>query len=529
MLVAALLALGAAAATLYAGRVAPAVTVAGVEVGLLTRSEAGARLAEAAADARISVATDELSVDLDDRTGIGVDVAAMIDEAFAAGIGEHLAARWRIADRGRFDAAVGLLASAVEQDAIDGDVWIDGDVVAAREARAGTALDRPALLTAVLAADTLAPRIAAPLRIVEPGLDANAVAEAYDAARNASLPLVLVAGSERTVIEPSRLLPMVSIVRVTDGDGERLDVRLDDAMVDALARDAALALDGAAREAVLVPGDERLRVVAGRDEVVVDRALLRARIAEAIVGGERVFAVPADVTHPGVTTEAAQRTSDALVLAGGYTTYFPVNWARATNIGAAARTFDGMTVAPGESFSFWDRIGEVSPRTGYVVAGTIIGGVSSEAIGGGLCQVSTTFFNAVASAGYQIDERHPHSYYIERYPLGLDAAVFAPSTDMRWTNDTAVTALVRAEGTDTSVSFWIYSPPLGRTVTFGDVRQWNLRWPSADQPADPGHVPGYVVPGRDTTATRTVTENGTVIHQDTWYSHYAPVWGGPAR
>ncbi len=216
------------------------------------------------------------------------------------------------------------------------------------------------------------------------------------------------------------------------------------------------------------------------------------------------------------------------MLAGGYTTYFPINPARATNIGAAARTFDGMTVAPGESFSFWQRLGEVSPRTGYVYAGTIIGGISSEAIGGGLCQVSTTFFNAVARAGYEIDERHEHSYYIERYPLGLDAAVFAPSTDMRWTNDSAVPALIRAASTDTSVSFWIYSAPLGRDTSFTDPLEWNVRWPYPGQPADPAHAPGYVVLGRDTSVTRTVTKDGTLIHRDTWYSHYAPVWGGPA-
>ncbi len=79
------------------------------------------------------------------------------------------------------------------------------------------------------------------------------------------------------------------------------------------------------------------------------------------------------------------------------------------------------------------------------------------------------------------------------------------------------------------MSFWIYSAPLGRTVAFTEPAQWNLRWPSPDQPADPAHAPGYVVLGRDTAVTRTVTQDGALIHQDTWYSHYAPVWGGPAR
>jgi vancomycin resistance protein YoaR len=281
------------------------------------------------------------------------------------------------------------------------------------------------------------------------------------------------------------------------------------------------------REAVLVPGGERFVVQPGRDAVRVDTVAGAQAIDRAVFSRERTVALPAEITHPSLTTEAAQAFADTVTLAGAFTTYFPVNWARATNIGAAAATFDGMAVMPGESFSFWDRIGEVSVRTGYVYAGTIIGGVSSYAIGGGLCQVSTTFFNAVIRGGYRIDERHQHSYYIERYPLGLDAAVFAGEEDMRWTNDTSAPVYIRAQGTDTSITFWLYSAPTGRSVEIGDVQQWNLRWPYPGQPADPQHAPGYVVPGRDTLVIRTVFQDGAAVSRDEWYSHYAPVWGGP--
>jgi vancomycin resistance protein YoaR len=238
-------------------------------------------------------------------------------------------------------------------------------------------------------------------------------------------------------------------------------------------------------------------------------------------------ALPASITHADFPTAEARRVADSIQLAGGFTTYFPENWARATNIGRAAETFDGMVVQPGQSFSFWDRIGAVTPGNGYVSAGAIIGGVSGSAIGGGLCQVSTTLFNAVALGGYQIDARQPHSYYIERYPLGLDAAVFAPSVDLVWTNDTGAPAYIRAAATATSVSFWIYSAPTGRTTSFSEPLEANLRWPYAGQPADPAHAPGYVVLGRDVWVTRSVVENGTEVHRDTFFSHYAPVWGGP--
>jgi vancomycin resistance protein YoaR len=283
---------------------------------------------------------------------------------------------------------------------------------------------------------------------------------------------------------------------------------------------------------LLVPGGDELAVIPGRDRILVDRPAATAMLTEAIftpADGERHLRPPASVSEPPFTTVAAEALASDLRLAGAFTTYFPESAARARNIGLAAERFDGMVLAPGESFSFWDRIGEVSPRTGYVVAGAIVGGVSQQVIGGGLCQVSTTLFNAVARAGLRIDERHQHSYYIERYPLGLDAAVFAPSVDLKWTNDAGGEVRVFAQGTDTSVAFWLYSPPTARAVRFSDPVETNLRWPSPAQPADPSHAPGYVVPGRDVWVTRLVMLDGVELFRDTWYSHYAPVWGGPLR
>jgi vancomycin resistance protein YoaR len=309
-------------------------------------------------------------------------------------------------------------------------------------------------------------------------------------------------------------------------------VRADPLAVRELSDQAAAQLDGAVREAALVPGDDRLVVVPGRDGVIVDPVAARAVLAAAIfepAAGERTIALPGVITSPGLTTTAAERIAAETRLAGAFTTYFPENAARANNIGLAARTFDGIVIAPGESFSFWDRIGEVSPRTGYVYAGTIVGGVSQLAIGGGLCQVSTTLFNAVARAGLRIDERYEHSYYIERYPLGLDAAVFAPILDLKWTNDSDVAVYLFARGTETSVSFWLYSAPTGRVSVFTAPLQANLRWPAPSQPADPAHAPGYVVPGSDVQVTRIVSQDGVELWRDTWNSHYAPVWGGPSR
>ena len=178
--------------------------------------------------------------------------------------------------------------------------------------------------------------------------------------------------------------------------------------------------------------------------------------------------------------------------------------------------------------SFWELVGPITVERGYMYAGAIINNRSDEnVIGGGLCQVSTTIFNSISRQGYDIVERHAHGYYIDRYPVGYDAAVFEPGVDFKWRNDTANPVFIWSWSGDTSLTIDTWSIPTGRTVVISDAFQKNFVHPAADQPADPAFPKGVSVDGRDVFRTRTVYENGKVLHQDFLASHYAPVWGGP--
>jgi vancomycin resistance protein YoaR len=550
------LALAAAAGLVWAGasvddRIVPGVHAAGIDIGGLTPAVARERLLtpaeafEAAPFVVTAAGTEWRSTN--GELGLSLDVDRALADALAVGRSGDAVARVRAIvstatgglDLGwprrsvddRLTAFVDRIVRATERPAVDGDVAIGPDGVVVREPENGVAVDRIRLesdLALQRGSDTA---VALHVAVLAPVLGDDQIATAREDALNAYAPLRVVAGSESFDIPASRIAALVRIVRATAGP-DRLIATVDDSAAAALVDEIAARLDGPARSAVLVPGDLRLAVTPGRDGVSVDRALAKDALAASVLApadGERILNVPATIVEPALATRDAATTAASTQLLGGFTTYFPENVERATNIGLAARTFDGMVVAAGASFSFWDRIGEVSPRTGYVSAGAIIGGVSSSAIGGGLCQVSTTLFNAVARAGLRIDQRHPHDYYIERYPLGLDAAVFAPYVDLQWTNDTAGAITIRAEATATSITFWLYGPPTGRTVVFLDPVQWNIRYPAAGQPADPAHAPGYVVPGRDVQVTRIVLQDGIERSRETWYSHYAPVWGGPAR
>jgi vancomycin resistance protein YoaR len=231
-----------------------------------------------------------------------------------------------------------------------------------------------------------------------------------------------------------------------------------------------------------------------------------------------------------LTTEQATQYAPQMTQVATFTTTYPADFARHANITTGAMQFNDLVLAPGQSFSFWDLLGPVSVDRGYAFAGAIIEGKSDEnVIGGGLCQVSTTLFNAVARAGFEIVERHAHGYYIDRYPIGFDAAVFEPGVDFKWKNDTQYPVLIKAYPYAAALRFDLISVPTGRRVEIGAPYEYNLKSPAPDQPADPAYLPGGVTLGRDVSRTWTVWQGDAVVHQETFFSHYVPVWGGPAR
>jgi vancomycin resistance protein YoaR len=219
----------------------------------------------------------------------------------------------------------------------------------------------------------------------------------------------------------------------------------------------------------------------------------------------------------------------------GWTTYLTPSdhngWG--ANIWIPARTLDGYVVGPGERFDFWTAVGPITRARGYRLGGAIVNGHTREgvALGGGICAASSTLFNAAVRAGFRIDARSPHYYYITRYPIGLDATVSA-SQDMAWTNDTPYPVVIRGSTGAGSVRFELYSWPNGRTVTLSAPSITSYR------PAVTHHVRTsalrdgtrrlieYTIDGFDARVTRTVTDAaGRLVRRDTFFSHYHRVDG----
>ena len=125
---------------------------------------------------------------------------------------------------------------------------------------------------------------------------------------------------------------------------------------------------------------------------------------------------------------------------------------------------DKHVIAPGETFSFNAATGARTEDKGFLEAPVIINGELKTGLGGGVCQVSTTVFNAAYEAGLPIVSRTNHALYISHYPQGRDATVNYPDTDLKFTNDTGHWLLLRTWVGSSSLTVALYGTPVHRRV-----------------------------------------------------------------
>ncbi len=117
-----------------------------------------------------------------------------------------------------------------------------------------------------------------------------------------------------------------------------------------------------------------------------------------------------------------------------YTQIFDTDQSRVKNLTLCASVLDGVQISPGEDFSFNETVGRRTKEKGYEEASILIGDESGCAVGGGVCQISSTLYNAALAAGMKITERHSHSREVKYIEMGRDAAVSWGTLDLRFLN-----------------------------------------------------------------------------------------------
>ena len=572
-----LAAISIAVSVLSAGRIMPGVRVAGVEVGGLDRAAAASRLdagLPSLSAGSVTIRVDGTSVEVplaELRRSYQVD--AMLDAAFGVARSGDLVsdavARIRVlgvpasvpvavtaGDSGAVEAAVADLVRRFSTPASDASVVYEaGSGFVVEEGTVGALLDaeqvRAALLSVAESGDGPVAPIALSTEAIVPNVtDREALSAARRANNMTALPLALTGGPKPLSLAPDVLAPLISFTARPDGGyAPVIDEGALAAVVEPLASEVAAEPSNAAFEWGAGGITGVVPAVEGRE---LDVANSVSAIAQTLRDrGTTVIrrSVPLAVltTAPALTTEVATAAVAQLRVLSTWTTYYVPgeNNSWNANIHIPAWDLDGYTLAPGEWFSFWNGIGPVTTARGYGYGGVIINGRSypTGALAGGICSTSTTLFNAAMRSGLEIGDRTNHSYYIERYPVGLDATVLKTDTsvtDMTFRNDTANPIVIRSYTGSGWVRFDVWGVPDGRTVSLSAPSTSNHRAARDIVVVDSSMAPGtarrveYPHNGFYAVVTRTVrAADGSVLHSDVWESNYRVVNGetrvGPER
>ncbi|MBP9818277.1 VanW family protein [Candidatus Shapirobacteria bacterium] len=244
---------------------------------------------------------------------------------------------------------------------------------------------------------------------------------------------------------------------------------------------------------------------------------------------------------PKINTSDANNLGIKELIGSGTSTFKHSSAIRNVNVERGATIVNRILVAPDEHFSFLKALGDVSIENGYKMAYVIRAGKTELDVGGGICQVSTTFFRAILNSGLDVTNRQNHAYRVQYYeedmPPGYDATVFIPNPDLKFKNDTGHYLLIQSkyDGKEKRLTYDIYGTSDGRKVEISNYRQWGAQpAPPAVYIDDPTLPVGktiqdeHAIPGLKTSFDWKVTRDGQVVRQKTFQSSYTP-WAAVFR
>lgn len=369
-------------------------------------------------------------------------------------------------------------------------------------------------------------------------------------------PLMLTYGDRSWAIDQAALATLLALQPVANADGSlKLQVVLNReallAQVNSLARE----INQAARDARFHFRDEKLvpivtsqegrtldvnaTVKAIQDKFREASATLRtvgnASPARSSIEALRAntIALSVRVSKPDIDMRDMDKFGIQELVSSGSSNFRGSIPGRIQNIKTAQASFDGVMIPPGGTFSFVKYLSEIVEANGYEDAYVIFGDRTVLGPGGGVCQVSTTMFRAAFFAGFPIVERWPHAYRVGYYepPKGLDAAVFVPSADVKFVNDSPGYILIEPvfDLKNTILTFNFYGTKLKREVKMTEPVVTNqVPHPPTKYIDDPTLPKGttkqvdFAVDGEDVTLYREIYQDGKLIAKTKFFSHYDP-------
>jgi vancomycin resistance protein YoaR len=274
-------------------------------------------------------------------------------------------------------------------------------------------------------------------------------------------------------------------------------------------------------------------IVESEPGLALDIPTTVALLEEAVNSDQRTVALPLSEVRPALATEDGPSLGIVELIGEGVTSFDGSSDSRVQNIVVGAAQFDGLLIAPGETFSFNHYLGEVTAEKGYEESIIIWGNTTRADVGGGLCQVSSTAFRAAFWAGLPITERWAHAFRVSYYepPIGLDATIYSPDVDLKWVNDTGHYILIQTyvDLEENTLTFHYYGTNPGRTVEMeGPYEDNYVEHGPAVYRDDPTLPKGetkqieWAKDGLDVTLYRIIKENGVEVERETFFSQYRP-------
>jgi vancomycin resistance protein YoaR len=570
------------------GRIHKGVTVQGVDVGGMTRAEAAAAL-ETQLDTLVSSTPVDLFADeqlktegVNDQTveltgastsynmsegiegsrswrispvtaGATIDGAALAEKAYAVGRGGDLfAGRLKAIFSGvdleatltyessQIATLESLIGGAIGWSEQNADIsFVEGSFVVV-PSKEGFGVDHNALVTAFDRAFLGTDRsLVVPMTTIPVVISDQAALEVAAFVQTAiEQPVALVYESEDSWSLDTPSLGSWIATSIEDADGtarlvphiavDRLETDIYNIIGD---RDPGIRPQNARFEVV----DDRVTIVPSVDGTGIDYA----RVAENLnlilfpAGDpvrDRRIALTVTTLAPALTTAQAEEMHITDKISTYTTEYTVASGAKVTNIHLAADLLNKSLIEPGGTWSFNGTAGECNAERGFQEATSIVGGEYVDEIGGGICQVATTVFNAAFDSGLPIAERVNHGFYLAAYPAGRDATVSWSWPDLKFDNDTGNWVLLTMSYTDNSVTctLWGTKPSYrAETTDTGFTNYTDFETERVDNPElDKGkeRVKQEGARGRTIVVTRYVyNSTGELIRKADFKSVYAPV------
>ena len=564
---------------LFAGRVFPGITMAGVDLTNLTPEQANTALSQ-----RLTYPTsgqvvfrdgDRLWVATPAELGMLLDAGTSIQRAYnvgrQGGLISDLAGQLNAWQGGLalqpvivFDARVAHaylqnIATQIDRPVIETDLYLIGTDVVYTPGQTGRLLNVDATFANLLI-QLSAFRDGEVKLVIEDQspvvLDAST--QAVTLRQILSAPLTLYVPDVQPgdpgarTIDPPNLAGMLTIMRVQTDGVWQYQVAIDAQAMEQVLGEIAPLVNRSPQNARFTfddnPGTNSRQLLLETPAQVgrlLDIAATIDAVQTGLLAGEHNIALALNTALPEAGSDATAQSLGVTELVYDEITYFRgSSSARLQNIETAAAKFHGLLIPPNTTFSMGEAIGDISLDNNYAEALIIYNGRTITGVGGGVCQVSTTLFRTAFFAGYPIVERHAHAFrvfYYEQRPgsgtndalAGLDATVYFPLVDLKFTNDRPYWLLMETyfHPETMSLEWKFYSTNDGRTVQTQNLGLRNfvpapepLFEENTDLPAGTCKQVDYPADGADITVTRTVVNafGQAIFNEPPIQTHYEP-------